>query len=345
MKKNILLLSFLCNFSLLLSAQTNVEKGLQSINRSSAEATINFLASDELQGREAGFHGSRVTSEYIASLLQWMGVSPLADSYFQPFDAYRKERQKKGRLEVHPDSIAKLKQEVHQKLSMRNVLGMIPGKNTKEYVIVGAHFDHLGIDPALDGDQIYNGADDNASGVSAVLQIARAFLASGQQPERNVIFAFWDGEEKGLLGSKYFVQTCSFLSQIKGYLNFDMIGRNNKPQQPKQVVYFYTSAHPVFGDWLKEEIQRQIQMDYEEDIRKYGLQLEPDYRAWENPIGGSDNGSFAKVGIPIIWYHTDGHPDYHQPSDHADRLNWDKIVEITKASFLNMWKMANEKSF
>ena len=332
MKRDYLLLALLLVGNITF-AQSPIERALNTINRSSAEATINFLASDELQGREAGFHGSRVTSEYIVSLLQWMGVSPLADSYFQLFDAYRKERQKKGRLEVHPDSIAKLKQEVHQKLSMRNVLGMIPGKNTKEYVIVGAHFDHLGIDPALDGDQIYNGADDNASGVSAVLQIARAFLASGQQPERNVIVAFWDGEEKGLLGSKYFVQTCPFLSQIKGYLNFDMIGRNNKPQQPKQVVYFYTAAHPVFGDWLKE------------DIRKYSLQLEPDYRAWENPIGGSDNGSFAKVGIPIIWYHTDGHPDYHQPSDHADRLNWDKVVEITKASFLNMWKMANEKSF
>mgnify|MGYP001020307900 CR=1 FL=1 len=332
MKRDYLLLALLLVGNITF-AQSPIERALNTINRSSAEATINFLASDELQGREAGFHGSRVTSEYIVSLLQWMGVSPLADSYFQPFDAYRKERQKKGRLEVHPDSIAKLKQEVHQKLTMRNVLGMIPGKNTKEYVIVGAHFDHLGIDPVLDGDQIYNGADDNASGVSAVLQIARAFLASGQQPERNVIFAFWDGEEKGLLGSKYFVQTCPFLSQIKGYLNFDMIGRNNKPQQPKQVVYFYTAAHPGFGDWLKE------------DIRKYGLQLEPDYRAWENPIGGSDNGSFAKVGIPIIWYHTDGHPDYHRPSDHADRLNWDKVVEITKASFLNMWKMANEKSF
>ena len=332
MKRDYLLLALLLVGNITF-AQSPIERALNTINRSSAEATINFLASDELQGREAGFHGSRVTSEYIVSLLQWMGVSPLADSYFQPFDAYRKERQKKGRLEVHPDSIAKLKQEVHQKLTMRNVLGMIPGKNTKEYVIMGAHFDHLGIDPVLDGDQIYNGADDNASGVSAVLQIARAFLASGQQPERNVIFAFWDGEEEGLLGSKYFVQTCPFLSQIKGYLNFDMIGRNNKPQQPKQVVYFYTAAHPVFGDWLKE------------DIRKYGLQLEPDYRAWENPIGGSDNGSFAKVGIPIIWYHTDGHPDYHQPSDHADRLNWDKVVEITKASFLNMWKMANEKSF
>ena len=332
MKRDYLLLALLLVGNITF-AQSPIERALNTINRSSAEATINFLASDELQGREAGFHGSRVTSEYIVSLLQWMGVSPLADCYFQPFDAYRKERQKKGRLEVHPDSIVKLKQEVHQKLTMRNVLGMIPGKNTKEYVIVGAHFDHLGIDPVLDGDQIYNGADDNASGVSAVLQIARAFLASGQQPERNVIVAFWDGEEKGLLGSKYFVQTCPFLSQIKGYLNFDMIGRNNKPQQPKQVVYFYTAVHPVFGDWLKE------------DIRKYGLQLEPDYRAWENPIGGSDNGSFAKVGIPIIWYHTDGHPDYHQPSDHADRLNWDKVVEITKASFLNMWKMANEKSF
>ena len=227
-------------------AQSPEEKGLNTINRSSAEATIGFLASDELQGREAGFHGSYVSSEYIASILQWMGIQPLNESYFQSFDAYRKERQKKGRLEVHPDSVAKLKQEVHQ---------------------------------------------------------------------------------------KYFVQTCPFVSQIKGYLNFDMIGRNNKPEQPKHVVYFYTAAHPSFGDWLKK------------DIKKYGLQLEPDYRAWDNPVGGSDNGTFAKAGIPIIWYHTDGHPDYHQPSDHADRLNWDKIVEITKASFLNMWKMANEASW
>ena len=139
MKEKVLLIFFLCNVALFVSAQSHMEKGLQSISRSSTEAIINFLAGDELQGREAGFHGSRVASEYIVSLLQWIGVQPLNESYFQPFEAYRKERQKKGRLEVHPDSIAKLKQEVHQKLSMRNVLGMIPGKNTKEYVIVGAH--------------------------------------------------------------------------------------------------------------------------------------------------------------------------------------------------------------
>lgn len=331
MKRKHLITVFLCCVAVTLCAQKPVEKGLNSINRSAAEAYIGFLADDELQGREAGYHGGRVAARYIASLLKEMGIRPLlGDSYYQPFEAYRKERQQKGRLQVHPDSIALLKQGVHQKLSMSNVLGMIPGKNPDEYVIVGAHFDHLGVDPALDGDQIYNGADDNASGVSAVLQIAKAFVASGQQPERNVVFAFWDGEEKGLLGSKYFVQSCPFIGQVKGYLNFDMIGRNTNPDKPRHVVYFYTEANPEFGRWLKE------------DIEKYGLRLEPNYRPWDKPIGGSDNGSFALAGVPIIWYHTDGHPDYHQPSDHADRLNWDKIVEISKASFLNMWRMANE---
>lgn len=98
---------------------------------------------------------------------------------------------------MHPDSIAILKQGVHRILQMSNVLGTIPGERPDEYVIVGAHFDHLGVDETLANDRIYNGADDNASGVSAVLQIARAFLATGQKPLRTVIFAFWDGEEKG----------------------------------------------------------------------------------------------------------------------------------------------------
>ena len=124
-----------------------------------------------------------------------MGVQPLGDNYFQPFEAYRRERQKKGRLEVHPDSIALFSKEVHQKLPMTNVLGIIPGKNVNEYAIVGAHFDHLGIDPALDGDQIYNGADDNASGVSAVLQIAKHSLPA-EKTGKKYYFAFWDGEEK-----------------------------------------------------------------------------------------------------------------------------------------------------
>ncbi len=315
-------------------AESPEKKGLETINRASAEAHIGFLASDELQGREAGYLSGRIAGQYIVAYLKTLGLQPLyGDSFFQPFEAYRKERQRKARYQVHPDSIALLKQEVHQKLSLRNVLAKIEGKNPNEYVIVGAHYDHLGLDPLLDGDQIYNGADDNASGVAAVLQIARAFLATGVQPERTVIFAFWDGEEKGLLGSEYFVQSCSFVKQIRGYLNFDMIGRNNDESKPRHVVYFYTEAHPVFGDWLKN------------DIKEYGLKLEPNYRPWDRPVGGSDNASFAERDIPVIWYHTDGHPDYHLPSDHADRINWEKTVDITKASFLNMWNLANEEKY
>ena len=306
----------------LVHAQTAVERGLKSINRTSAEAIVGFLADDELQGREAGMHGSRVAAHYLAANLKEAGIRPLyGDSYFQPFEACAKERQQKGaRWQVHPDSIARLKQGTHRVLRMANVLGIIPGQRTDEYVIVGAHFDHLGTDETLADDAIYNGADDNASGVSAVLQIARAFQASGQKPLR-------------LLGSKHFVQSCDFIGKVKGYLNFDMIGRNNKPDRPRHVVYFYTAAHPAFGQWLKD------------DIARYGLALEPDYRAWDRPVGGSDNASFAMRDIPIIWYHTDGHPEYHQPSDHADRLNWEKVVDITKASFLNVWNLANEETY
>lgn len=317
-----------------LRAQSPQEKGLQSISRTSAEAIVGFLADDELQGREAGMHGSRIAARYLASCLKETGIAPLEkDNYYQPFAAYASERQKRGRWQINPDSIAALKQSVHRVLQMNNVLGFIPGQRTDEYVIVGAHFDHLGVDETLANDPIYNGADDNASGVSAVLQIARAFIATGQKPLRNVIFAFWDGEEKGLLGSKHFAQTFPNIDQVKGYLNFDMIGRNNKPEQPQHVVYFYTERCPAFGNWLKE------------DIKKYGLQLEPDYRPWDKPTGGSDNASFALHDIPIIWYHTDGHPDYHQPTDHADRLNWEKVTEITKASFLNVWNLANENNY
>ncbi len=315
-------------------AMSPKERGMASINEASARAHIGFLAADELQGREAGYNSGRIAGNYVEAYLRTLGLKPWNDvDYGQPFEAYRIERQKKGRYTVHPDSIAVLLPQVHQKLNLRNVMAKIDGKNPDEIVIIGAHFDHLGVDPLLDGDQIYNGADDNASGVAAALQIARAFVESGVQPERTVIFAFWDGEEKGLLGSEHFMLTYPEPDKIKGYINFDMIGRNNDESRPEHVVYFYTAAHPDFEKWLRDDIDR------------YGLALQPDYRAWDRPVGGGDQGSFAKRDIPIIWYHTDWHPDYHQPSDHTDLINWPKTVDITKAAYLNFWNMANEKKF
>lgn len=324
-------------FILLISLSTYAqkEKGLRTINKESAQAYINFLASDDLCGREAGTQYSRIASEYIKSLLLDMGIQPLfGDTYYQSFEAYSPDRQKKISYSVNTDSILKYRVlPVYRKLKMRNVLGYIEGKKKDEYVIVGAHLDHIGMDINLVDDRIYNGADDNASGVSAVLQIAKAFTQSKVKPERTIIFAFWDGEEIGLLGSEYFVQSFPKLSSIKGYLNFDMIGRNNDESKPTHVVYFYTKANPSFDKWMKDIVQ------------KYKLNLNPDYRPWDKPIGGSDNSSFAKRDIPIIWYHTDGHSDYHQPGDHADKINWDKLVNITKAAYLNVWNLANVENY
>ena len=310
-------------------AESPEKKGLEVICRENAEAYIGFLASDALKGREAGTQWGKIAGEYIVSNLKTLGISPLYDSYFQPFEAYRKERQKKGRYQVHPDSAAVLKQEVHQKLSMNNILGVIEGRSTDEYVIIGAHYDHLGYDPMIEGDHIYNGADDNASGVSAVLQIAEAFTAAGRQPERTVIFAFWDGEEKGLLGSEYFTLAFKDMDKVKAYINFDMIGRNADESNPGYLMYFYTASCPAFGEWMKDS------------IKKYGLDLAPDYRPWDRPVSGSDNASFARRDVPVIWYHTAGHPDYHMPGDHAERINWNKVVDITKAAFISAWRLAD----
>lgn len=109
-----------------------------------------------------------------------------------------------------------------------------------------------------------------------------------------------------------------------------MIGRNQDESNPTHVVFFYTQEFPNYQEWLHT------------DIQKYELQITPSYKPCDNKLGGSDNVSFGRRDIPIMWFHTDGHPDYHKPTDHSDKLNWNKLVDITKASFLLMWKWANE---
>ena len=245
-----------------------------------------------------------MAAEYITAMLGEWGVEPLGDQGFlQPFTIGG--------------------------CAMNNILAVIPGKS-KECVIVGAHYDHVGIDTTIVGDNCFNGADDNASGVSAVLQIARAVKKMRRTPERGIIFAFWDGEEKGLLGSRHFVENCTFLSDVSAYMNFDMIGRG-PVDNPGHLTYFFTASHPVFGEWLKE------------DMAVRGFSFIPDYRAWDNPTCGSDNAYFAKNGVPIVWYHTEGHPDYHRPSDTADKIDYEKMADITRAAFLCVWRLANEK--
>ncbi|MGL4327373.1 MAG: M28 family metallopeptidase [Tannerellaceae bacterium] len=312
-------------------AQSPKAKGAEAITKRSVQSQITFLADDLLEGRDAGMRGGMIAASYIASVLHELGIEPLYETgYFQRFEAIQNPVEgARPRYFIDEVKIKELQNDTLQPRQMKNILGYIEGVKKDEYVVVGAHYDHLGII----NDSIYNGADDNASGVAAVLQIAKGFVASGQKPERTVIFALWDGEEKGLLGSSYFVNHTDLLPKIKGYMNFDMIGRNTDENNPTHVDYFYTEANPEFEKWQRMHIE------------EFNLNLTPTYRPWDNPVGGSDNASFAKHQIPIIWYHTNAHPDYHKPGDEAYKINWDKAVDIIKSSYLNMWEMANNPTY
>ncbi|MDR1056537.1 MAG: M20/M25/M40 family metallo-hydrolase [Prevotellaceae bacterium] len=323
------ILLFIAAFFLLYDAngQNPKEIGLESINIRTAESIIYFLSHDVLKGREAGTGENGIAREYIISQLMDMGIKPMEkEGYAQQFEAYRSVGARRYKTTTRTDTVPGYT----NKLSLYNILATIEGEKTDEYIIAGAHYDHLGIGKVVDNDSIYNGADDNASGVSAVLQIAKAFALSGEKPKRTLVFAFWDGEEKGQLGSSFFVNHCKYPDKIKAYLNFDMIGRNNDESKPKHVVYLYTEAYPEFGENTRQNIQR------------YKLILEPEYKAWDKPVTGSDQVPFALKNIPILWYHTDGHPDYHKPGDHIDKINWQKLLNITKAAYLNTWFLAND---
>lgn len=324
MKRILSYIVFLLVFPVMIHAQV-FRNG--EISSDALAAHIGFLASDNLNGRQAGTVYAGIASDYIVSQLMQYGIRPLGGEYRHEFSAVRNERGRVGYWEVCRDSVEAISQRCHRRLDMGNVLGYIEGENKDEYVVIGAHFDHLGVDNTLVGDKIYNGADDNASGVAALLEIARAFSDLKIRPARSIIFAFWDGEEIGLLGSRSFALNFD-MSKIKGYINFDMIGRTtyNKPRE--HVVYFYEKDYECFRKWQ------------EQAVSEFGLGLKPEYKAVSRLMSGGDNATFAEFGIPVIWYHTDGHPDYHQPSDHAAKIDLRKVTDIAFSAMTVLYKMA-----
>jgi len=213
----------------------------------------------------------------------------------------------------------------------RNVVGYIEGEKKDEFIVVGGHYDHLG---KWDG-FIWNGADDNASGTVGVMTIAKAFAATGKKPEKSVIFAAWTGEEKGLYGSKYFVQQAMKKKMnIVLNLNYDMIARDVEDDELKNKASMnYTKAYPGI-----EEQTRKNMADYK-------INLDLGYRASEKPSGGSDHAPFAAEGIPIFYFMAAMHPDYHQPSDELSKINWEKMTNIIRIGFLNTWDFANDEQY
>jgi len=215
-------------------------------------------------------------------------------------------------------------------IKARNVVGIIEGENPDEYIVLGGHYDHLGIQNGF----IFNGADDNASGSVGVMTVAKAFMATGVKPKKSIIFALWTGEEKGLLGSEFFVTRSAFKNKnITFYQNYDMISRNSSTETDSKTVDFtYTKRVPVL-----EEISKK-------NMVAYNIDLNVVYTASEKPRGGSDFTAFANKNIPVIAAMAAMHPEYHQPTDELSKVNYPKMINIIKLGFLNLWDIANTES-
>jgi hypothetical protein len=215
---------------------------------------------------------------------------------------------------------------INELMSVRNVLGMIEGIDKNEFIVVGAHYDHLG----KYNEYIFNGADDNGSGTVGMMSVAHAMMVTGQKPQKTIIFAAWTAEEKGLLGSEYFVKNFPGINRIAMGLNFDMIGRSSiKDTLRNKCGMNYSRAYQGFQDLSERNVQN------------YHLNLDIRYTNSERPLGGSDFSSFTEKGVPVISFMAAMHPDYHKPSDEVSRIEWIKMENIIKLGFLNINELAN----
>lgn len=214
-----------------------------------------------------------------------------------------------------------------ERISVPNVVGFLPGRRFRqEYVLVGAHFDHVGVMATPNSqDSIYNGADDNASGTAGLLLIAHALSQGRQAPERSILFVAFSGEERGLLGSRAFVAAPPLpLENCLAMVNLDMIGRNH-PDSLSVGVSEY---------WLRQLV--------EEENRRLRSPFLLGREAQEELWGRSDHAVFAARGIPAVFFFTGLHEDYHRPSDHADRLNYEKLSRVALLAARLVWRIAQQ---
>ena len=225
------------------------------------------------------------------------------------------------------------------KLSSENVLGYIEGSDKKEEVlIITAHYDHLGVQDEV----IFNGADDDGSGTVALIEMAQAFAeakSQGHGPRRSILFMPVAGEEKGLLGSKYYVNNPVFpLENTIANLNIDMIGRLDT-QHTGNPNYVYL----IGADKLSTDLHN-ISAQSNEDYTK--LELDYTYNDPNDPnrfYYRSDHYNFASNGIPVIFYFTGIHEDYHKSTDTVDKIDFNKMEKITRLVFFTAWVLANRE--
>lgn len=291
-----------------------------SIEQQDLKELLYVYASDFFQGRETGTIGQKRAVEFLRDFYASRGISAAqgTNDYFQSMT-----------LNIKGENVA-----------TENVVAIIEGSTKPdEYIILSSHLDHEGIKNGL----IYNGADDDGSGSVALLEIAEAFqkaVEAGKRPQRSIVFLHVTGEEKGLLGSKYYTDNPLYpMANTVANLNIDMVGRTDPKRESDNAHYVYL----IGSDRLSTELH-----EISEAANKATTKIELDYtfNAIDDPnrfYERSDHFNFAKNNIPVIFYFNGTHADYHQPSDTVEKIRFDLLEERTRLVFYTTWEVANRK--
>ncbi|MCI2228658.1 M28 family peptidase [Polaribacter sp. MSW13] len=296
--RNILFLIFFC---FLISCKPAIEQEA----RIKEDAT--FLASDKLEGRQTGTKGEKAAAEYIQKRFKELDLQPKGTtSFLQPFTFKPKTNpHEQVKFDVNGDGT----------ITGNNVIGFIDNK-AENTVIIGAHYDHLGYggEGSLYRDSIkaiHNGADDNASGVAVLLNLAAKLKK--KNTNNNYLFITFSGEEMGLLGSNYFVKNPTIDTKKVSYMiNMDMVGRLKKDSA---LAVYGTGTSPIFKQTLKS---------HNENFKLIQQ---------ESGVGPSDHTSFYLADIPVLHFFTGQHEDYHKPGDDSEKLNYEGMETISNYIF------------
>ncbi|WP_079734423.1 M28 family metallopeptidase [Salegentibacter salegens] len=304
--------------------QKNVENAnpmeyAETITASELRNNLTTFASDEYEGRNTGEPGQKKAAEFIVNEYKEMGIEAPEgySNYYQeiPTEFFN------GKLKAS-----------------ENVLGYIKGsEKPEEILVITSHYDHVGVD---DEGNIFNGADDGGSGPMGILEVAEAFKEAqkdGYTPKRSILFIHLTGEEKGLLGSKYYVENPVFpLANTVANLNMDMIGRIDKEHEGNDNYIYLIGSDKLSTDL--HELSENVNSEY------MNMDLDYTYNDENDPnrfYYRSDHYNFAKNNIPVIFYFNGVHPDYHKPTDTAEKIEYEALKKRAQLVFLTAWEIAN----
>ena len=314
------------------SQENASDKYAETITSEELSDLIYEFSSDKFEGRNTGEPGQKLAVEFIRDFYKSNNIikAENTEDYFQKFLVDFQSRQVTRPDNINEDNIDWVKTE--------NVAAIIEGDTyPNEYIVLTAHLDHVG----TENGEIFNGADDDGSGSMALLEIAEAFKLAeldGNRPKRSIVILHVSAEEKGLLGSKYYSENPLYpLDDTITNLNLDMIGRTDPTRNSNNDEYIYLIGTDRLSTMLHETSEK---------INDRTVNLELDYRfnAWDDPnrfYERSDHWHFAKNNIPVIFYFSGTHEDYHQPTDTAEKIRYDLLTKRTRLIFHTAWEIAN----